>query len=159
MCHGDHVSHLGLFTIYSPSDFVGLFAKFRISFLIQRYIPLVLLIQNMYSLQGLYLTVLEPITYKQTEWALYIGDWWRSEIASDLFNLKLISNKRGQNDVCPLHTYPTHRVTLHFSSFEDLYCQQRCQQLSLPTSSLAPQDTGAQVCSMDVKMTMKPQQC
>ena len=36
--------------------------------------PLVLLIQNMYSLEGLYLTVLEPITYKQTERALYIGD-------------------------------------------------------------------------------------
>ena len=28
----------------------------------------------MYSLKGLYLTVLEPITYKQTERALYIGD-------------------------------------------------------------------------------------
>ena len=28
----------------------------------------------MYSLKGLYLTVLEPITYKQTERAIYIGD-------------------------------------------------------------------------------------
>ena len=72
MCHGDHVSHLGLFTIYSPADFVRKISNFF--FNTEIYISLVLLIQNMYSLQGLYLTVLEPITYKQTERALYIGD-------------------------------------------------------------------------------------
>ena len=40
----------------------------------QIYLPLVLLIQNIYSLRGLYLTVLEPQADKQTEWAIYVGD-------------------------------------------------------------------------------------
>ena len=58
------------------------------------YIPLVLLIQNMYSFEGLYLTVLESITYKQTERALYIGDGtYHSNPAS------------GRRLVCSLHRY------------------------------------------------------
>ena len=55
-------------------DSAGLFAKFRMFLNTQICIPPVLLIQDMYSLRGLYIIVLEPQMDKQTERAIYAGD-------------------------------------------------------------------------------------
>ena len=51
----------------------------------------------MYSLEGLYLTVLEPITYKQTERAIYIGDSLLSLIRRFTELLSFLQNVQVQN--------------------------------------------------------------
>ena len=73
-----HVPWAAMFLIYNflPCLFCEFVRKIsNFFFNTEIYIPLVLLIQNIYSLRGPYLTVLEPFPDKQTERAIYIGDW------------------------------------------------------------------------------------
>ena len=51
------------------------------------------MIQNMYSLEGLYLAVLRPITYKQTERAIYIGDDFKHNFIYIVFRCALKEKK------------------------------------------------------------------